>query len=101
MNTTSLDRISAPNVVTPRRLLWAGAIAIVAEGVGFGIRGGILDNWAAEFGFTAAQLGVIGGAGFSGFCFGVFIGGLVCDKVGYGKLIALAFGLHALSAIVT
>ena len=38
------------------RLLWAGFIAILATGVGFGVRGGILANWGAEFGFTGAEL---------------------------------------------
>ena len=84
-----------------RRLLWAGFMAILAAGVGFAIRGGIFDNWGAEYGFTAAQLGAIGGAGFSGFCFGIIIGGVICDKIGYGKLVVLAFVLHVLSAVVT
>src|SRR5215203_911344 len=88
-------------VPTARRLLWAGFMAIFAAGRGFGIRGGIFDNWAAEYGFTATQLGAIGGAGFTGFCFGIIIGGVVCDKIGYGKLVILAFALHVLSAIVT
>jgi len=88
----------APNA---SRLLWAGFMAILAAGVGFAIRGGIFDNWGGEYGFTAGQLGAIGGAGFSGFCFGIIIGGVVCDKLGYGKLVILAFALHVLSALVT
>jgi MFS family permease len=84
-----------------QRLLWAGFLAILATGIGFGIRGGILATWAAEFGFTGAQLGAIGGAGLTGFCFGVIIGGLVVDKIGYGKLIVAAFVMHLLSAFVT
>lgn len=83
------------------RLLWAGFTAILAAGVGFGVRGGILDNWGREFGFTGAELGAIGGAGFSGFCFGIIIGGVICDKIGYGKLVITAFALHVLSAFVT
>jgi len=83
------------------RLLWAGFLAILATGIGFGIRGGILATWAAEFGFTGAQLGAIGGAGLTGFCFGVIIGGLVVDKIGYGKLVTAAFIMHVLSAVVT
>ncbi len=83
------------------RLLWAGFMAILAAGVGFAIRGGIFDNWQAEYGFTGAQLGAIGGAGFTGFCFGIIIGGFVVDKMGYGKLVLAAFVLHVLSAIVT
>ena len=83
------------------RLLWAGFTAILAAGVGFGIRGGIFDNWGTEFGFSGAQLGAIGGAGFTGFCFGIIIGGFVADKLGYGKLVVAAFALHILSAVVT
>jgi hypothetical protein len=39
-----------------QRLLWAGFMAILAAGVGFAIRGGILDNWREQFGFTASQV---------------------------------------------
>jgi len=88
----------APNA---GRLLWAGFMAILAAGVGFAIRGGIFDNWGKEFGFTGAQLGAIGGAGFSGFCFGIIIGGVIVDKIGYGKLVALALLCHVVSAFVT
>src|SRR6476646_8673308 len=88
----------APNA---KRLLFAGFMAILAAGVGFGIRGGILANWGAEFGFTGQQLGDINGAGFTGFCFGIIIGGIICDKIGYGKLVIAAFAFHALSAFVT
>ncbi|HAB15555.1 MAG TPA: hypothetical protein DCE44_03800 [Verrucomicrobiales bacterium] len=76
-------------------------MAILAAGIGFAIRGGILDNWGTEFGFTASELGLIGGAGFTGFCFGIIIGGLVADKIGYGKLVVAAFLFHILSAFVT
>ena len=83
------------------RLLWAGSLAIFAAAIGAGVRGGILANWAADFGFTGAQLGAIGGAGFTGFCFGIIIGGVVVDKIGYGKLVVAAFLFHVLSAFIT
>ncbi len=88
----------APNA---KRLLIAGFLAILAAGVGFGIRGGIFADWAKDFGFTASQLGAIGGAGFTGFCFGIIIGGVIVDKIGYGKLVAAAFIFHVLSAFIT
>jgi MFS family permease len=97
-NATVSNEGIAPNA---KRLLWAGFLAILAAGIGFGIRGGILANWAAEFGFTGAQLGAIGGAGFTGFCFGIIIGGVVVDKIGYGKLVVAAFLFHVLSAVIT
>lgn len=83
------------------RLLWAGFMAILAAGVGFSIRNGIGAEWARLFGFTGLQVGLIGGAGFSGFCFGIIIGGVIVDKIGYGKLVVTAFLLHIISAVIT
>jgi len=101
MNASVVNAANGSVAVNPQRLLWAGWVAILAGGMGFGIRGGIFNAWGAEFGFTAAQLGAISGAGFSGFCFGIVLGGLICDRIGYGKLVIGAFALHLLSAIVT
>jgi MFS family permease len=94
------NSLPAPSA-NAKRLLWAGFFAILAAGVGFGVRGGIVSNWSADFGFTGSQLGAIGGAGFSGFCFGIIISGVIVDKIGYGKMVATAFILHVLSALVT
>jgi MFS family permease len=88
----------APNA---SRLLWAGFMAILAAGVGFAIRNGILDNWKGDFGFTDAQLGAISGQGFTGFCFGIILGGVIADKIGYGKLVIAAFLFHVASALMT
>ncbi len=89
----------APNA---KRLLWAGFTAILAAGVGFGVRGGLFGTWETAFNLNGAQLGAISlGAGFISFCFGIIIGGIVVDKVGYGKLVFVAFLLHVLSAFVT
>ena len=88
-------------VPNAKRLLWAGFMAILAAGVGFALRGGIFGAWASEYGFTGSQLGAIGGAGFSGFCFGIIIGGVIVDKIGYGKLVAVALLGHIISAFVT
>jgi MFS family permease len=93
----------AENGITPnaKRLLWAGFMAILAAGIGFGVRGGILLDWKGEFGFTDLQLGNIAGAGLTGFCFGIFIGGVIVDRIGYGLLVLAAFAFHVLSAFVT
>jgi MFS family permease len=88
-------------VPNANRLLWAGFMAILAAGVGFAIRGQIFDIWRAKFGFTGLEVGLVGGAGFTGFCFGIIIGGVIVDKIGYGKLIVAALLLHVVSALVT
>ncbi len=96
-----MTNTAVSTVPNAKRLLWAGFMAILAAGVGFAIRNGIGAAWGEEFGFTNLQKGLIGGAGFSGFCFGIIIGGVIVDKIGYGKLIITAFLLHVISAAVT
>jgi len=89
---------SAPNA---KRLLWAGFMAILAAGVGFSVRGGILGQWAEQFGFTMTELGTITGGGLTGFGAVIIITSLFADKIGYGKLMISAFVLHLISAVLT
>jgi len=88
----------APNA---NRLLYAGFVAILAAGVGFSIRGGILGDWGAQFGFTQSDLGKITGGGLTGFGIIIILSSLIADRIGYGKLMLLAFVMHFLSAVVT
>jgi len=94
---THSETSTVPNA---KRLLWAGFAAILAAGVGFGIRGAIFSTWESVFKFTALEVGLIGGAGFTGFCFSIMIGGVVVDKIGYGKLVIAAFLFHVISALI-
>ena len=98
MSSQTNEETLAPNAY---RLLSAGFMAILAAGVGFAIRGGILRHWGSDYGFTGEELGRITGGGFTGFCFGIIIGGVIADKIGYGKLVISAFLLHVVSALVT
>ena len=84
-----------------KRLLFAGFMAILAAGVGFGIRGGILGDWGKQFGFTQSDLGAITGGGLTGFGIIILIGALIADWIGYGRLIIFAFIMHFLSAVLT
>jgi MFS family permease len=83
------------------RLLWAGFMAILAAGVGFSVRGGILGQWAEQFGFTMTELGTITGGGLTGFGIVIIVTSLFADKIGYGKLMVAAFILHLISAVLT
>ncbi|HEX4120043.1 MAG TPA: MFS transporter [Verrucomicrobiae bacterium] len=97
------ESLSSPGVskIHSHRLLWAGFMAILAEGVGFAVRGGILGQWAQQYGFTNTELGLITGGGLTGFGVIIILSSLVADKVGYGTLMVSAFVLHLLSAVVT
>lgn len=76
-------------------------MAILAAGVGYSVRGGILGQWATQFGFTMTELGTITGGGLTGFGIVIILSSLIADKVGYGKLMILAFILHLISAGLT
>lgn len=86
---------------TEKRLFWASFITLIAAGIGFSIRGAILKDWAAQFGFTQNELGNITGGGLVGFGLTIIVLSFLADKVGYGPLMALAFLLHLSSVIVT
>jgi MFS family permease len=88
----------APN---SKRLLGAGFMAILAAGVGFSIRGGILGDWGKQFGFTQSELGAITGGGLTGFGIIILLGALIADWIGYGRLMIFAFVMHFLSAVLT
>jgi MFS family permease len=98
MSDTAQGQAEASNA---KRLLWAGFMAILAAGVGFSVRGGILGQWAEKYGFTMTELGQITGGGLTGFGIIILIGAFIADAVGYGRLMALAFLTHLVSAVLT
>ena len=95
---TETTGVSSPNA---QRLLWAGFMAILAAGVGFSIRAGILSQWAEKFGFTMTELGQITGGGLTGFGIIILLSSFLADTLGYGRLMSLAFVTHLVSAILT
>jgi MFS family permease len=92
------EPVAAPNAY---RLLWAGFMAILAAGVGFAIRGGILGQWAEQYGFTNSELGTITGGGLTGFGIIILLSAFIADRVGYGTLMIVAFLTHLVSAVLT
>lgn len=84
-----------------QRLLWAGFMAILAAGVGFSIRAGILGQWAEQYGFTQTELGAITGGGLTGFGIIILLSSLIADRIGFGRLMFAAFVMHLVSAALT
>jgi MFS family permease len=92
-----MDNGISPNA---KRLLWAGFFSIFASGVGFSVRTGVLGDWASNYGFTMSELGGITGGGLWGFGIIILIGSLIADRIGYGRLMAVAFVTHVASAVL-
>ena len=84
-----------------KALLWASFLTLIAAGMGFAIRGDVLAQWEAVFGFTKAELGTITGGGLVGFGITIIFFSAIADQIGYKPLMILAFVLHVLSAVIT
>jgi MFS family permease len=84
-----------------RQLFLASFITLIAAGIGFSIRSGILDDWGREFGFTQTELGLITGSALWGFGIAIVFFSPFADRVGYKPLMVIAFLLHVASALLT
>src|SRR5262249_4655677 len=92
---------SAGPSLSDKMLFWASFLTLVAAGIGFSVRGVILEDWGSQFGFTQTELGGITGGGLVGFGLAIIFFSFFADRFGYGKLMTVAFLLHASSAVVT
>jgi MFS family permease len=84
-----------------RNIFIASFFTLIAAGMGFGIRGGILGAWGDQFGFTKTDLGTITGGGLVGFGVTIIFCSIFADRLGYKPILALAFVLHVASALIT
>lgn len=79
----------------------ASFLTLIAAGMGFAIRGAILPDWAAQYGFTMSELGQITGGGFVGFGVVILLASLITDRLGYRTILIAAFACHLVSAVIT
>src|SRR4051794_16803220 len=89
----------SPSEIRQRRIFFASFMTLIAAGIGFAVRGAILSDWAAAYGFTKSELGTITGGGLAGFGITIIICSFFADRIGYKALLVGAFTLHALSAV--
>jgi MFS family permease len=82
-------------------LFIASFLTLIAAGIGFSVRGGILGDWSRQFGFTQSELGTITGGGLVGFGVTIIFFSFLADRVGYRALMVIAFLFHLSSAVVT
>jgi MFS transporter, putative metabolite:H+ symporter len=87
--------------INKSRLFLASCIALVTTSMTFAIRAGMLGELGKQFNLTNAELGWINSMAFLGFPLATMIGGWLCDVVGMGRLLILAFITHMLGIILT
>jgi MFS family permease len=84
-----------------KAIFLASFLTLIAAGIGFAVRGAILDDWGTAFGFTKFELGTITGGGLTGFGITIIICSFFADRIGYKTVLTGAFILHVLSAVIT
>lgn len=80
--------------MNPRRLFVAGCIALITSAFSFMIRQDISDPLAAEFSLTKQAIGEVMGAAFLGMAVSMLAVAPLCDYIGMGKVLLLAWLCH-------
>jgi MFS family permease len=99
--TTTAGTDTSGHSLNEKILFWASFLTLIAAGIGFSVRGVIIKDWGQQFGFTQGELGAITGGGLAGFGLAIIFFSFLADAFGYGKLMLVAFLLHASSAVLT
>lgn len=90
-----------PKPVHAGRLFNASCVALITTAMAFAIRGGIMSQLGREFHLSAEELGWVVGTAFWGFTLAMVIGGSLCDVVGMGRLLAVAWIGHVAGIVLT
>jgi MFS family permease len=80
--------------MNPRRLFVASCIALITSAFSFMIRQDISDPLGADFSLTKEQVGEIMGAAFLGMAVSMLVFAPLCDFLGMGKVLFLAWLCH-------
>jgi MFS family permease len=86
---------------SPKRLFYGCFAAIFATACGFIIRALLLNEFGLILNLTEAQKGAINGAGLFPFAISIVLFSLVIDRIGYGRVMALAFLGHIVATVMT
>src|SRR5436853_2989686 len=85
----------------PRRLFLASCLALITSAFSFMIRGDISDPLAADFGLSKTVVGDVMGAAFLGMAASMLVFSPLCDSIGMGRVLALAWLSHLLGILGT
>ncbi|HEX8236683.1 MAG TPA: MFS transporter [Abditibacteriaceae bacterium] len=83
------------------KLFLASCIALIVTAMSFAIRGALIAPLGEQFNLSKEQMGYIVGTAFWGFALATVIGGSLCDVLGMGRLLTLAFIGHLLGIVLT
>src|SRR5215217_409982 len=89
------DRQSAPSDrhmnYNPRRLFVASCLALITSAFSFQMRQNVVDDVATDFLLTKQVVGELMGGQFLGMALAMLVFSPLCDALGMGKVLALAW----------
>ena len=83
------------------KLFVASCIALIVTAMSFAIRGALIAPLGKQFNIDNEHMGIIAGTAFWGFALATIIGGPLCDVIGMGRILTLAFIGHAIGIFTT
>lgn len=83
------------------RLFLGSCLALITTSMSFAIRGDIMGPLGEQFALNNEMLGWVAGTAFWGFTVSMIVGGPLCDWLGMGRLLALAFIGHLCGILLT
>lgn len=83
------------------RFFIASCIALIVTAMSFAIRGDIMGDLGTQFSLNKEQLGWVATAAFWGFTLAMVFGGPLCDVMGMGRILILAFIGHIVGILIT
>jgi len=86
---------------SPKILFYASCVSLIATAMAFAIRGDITADLSTHFRLNDYQTGWVVGAWAWGFAGAILFGGPLCDVLGMGRIMLLAFLGHAAGCILT
>lgn len=96
-----MPRVGIAAGYNPNRLFFLSCMSLIAAAFVFSLRASIMGDLGTVFGLTAAEVGGSVGAAFLAFGISCVIGSPLCDFLGMGRLLALAFVLHVAGVLMT
>ena len=87
--------------MNPRRLFTASCIALITSAFSFMVRQNITDDLVRDFGLYKQQVGEIMGAAFLGMAISMVVFAPLCDFLGMGRVLGLAWLSHLVGILGT
>lgn len=86
---------------TRSRFFTASCIALIVTAMSFALRGEAIAHWTKEFNLSNEQAGWINMTAFWGFTLAMMFGGPLCDWIGLGRIVLVAFIGHVAGIVLT